>query len=88
VRVVNVILPAWRELDIDLADRSPQLLTRELAEQAEVVVTMGCGDQCPFIPGTRYITWELPDPAGQPIERVRELRDEIALRVALLVTDL
>ncbi len=54
------------ELGIDLSDRTPQLLTRELAEQADIIVTMGCGDQCPYIPGKRYIDWDLPDPAGQP----------------------
>jgi arsenate reductase len=77
-----------REVDIDLGDRTPQRLTPELAQQADVVVTMGCGDQCPFIPGKRYIDWELPDPAGQPIERVRTIRDEITRRVVDLVTDL
>jgi arsenate reductase (thioredoxin) len=82
------VVQAMRELDIDLGDRTPQLLTPELAQEADVVVTMGCGDQCPFIPGKRYIDWELPDPAGQPIERVRGLRDEIAHRVAHLITDL
>ena len=53
------------ELGIDLSDRTP-LLTRGLAEQADIIVTMGCGDQCPYIPGKRYIDWDLPDPAGQP----------------------
>ena len=56
------------ELGIDLADRTPQLLTRELAEQADLVVTMGCGDECPYIPGKRYIDWDLEDPADQPID--------------------
>jgi arsenate reductase (thioredoxin) len=64
------VTEVMRELDIDLADRQPQLLTNELAEPAEIVVTMGCGDQCPYIPGKRYIDWDLPDPDGQPIERV------------------
>jgi arsenate reductase len=82
------VVQVMRELGIDLADRTPRLLTRELAEQADVVVTMGCGDQCPYIPGKRYIDWELPDPAGQPLEQVREIRDEIARRVGRLVTDL
>jgi protein-tyrosine-phosphatase len=82
------VIEVMRELDIDLADRTPQLLTRELAEQADIVVTMGCGDQCPYIPGKRYIDWELPDPAGGPIDRVREIRDEIAGRVEGLVTSL
>jgi arsenate reductase len=82
--VVDVI----GELGIDLAGRIPTLLSRELAEQADVVVTMGCGDECPFIPGKRYIDWELEDPSGQPVERVREIRDEIARRVTGLLTEL
>ena len=77
-----------QELGIDLSDRRPQLLTRALAEQAEVVVTMGCGDACPYIPGKRYIDWDLPDPKGCPISEVREIRDDIARRVEELVTDL
>ena len=60
------VVEVMRELGIDLADRRPQLLTRELAEQADVVVTMGCGDACPYIPGKRYIDWDLPDPKGRP----------------------
>jgi len=82
------VVEAMRELGIDLADRRPQFLTRELAEQADVVVTMGCGDACPYIPGKRYVDWELPDPKGQPIEAVRATRDEIAQLVAGLVADL
>ena len=72
------VVTVMNELGIDLASRVPQRLTTELAEQADVVVTMGCGDSCPFIPGKRYIDWELPDPAGLPIEQVREIRDTIA----------
>ena len=77
-----------RELDIDLEGRTPQLLTQELAERADVIVTMGCGDECPFIPGKRYIDWDLQDPKGQPIERVREIRDDIAGRVEGLLAEL
>jgi arsenate reductase (thioredoxin) len=77
-----------RELGIELSDRVPQPLTRELAEQADVVVTMGCGDSCPFIPGKRYIDWELPDPSGQPLETVRAIRDQIAVRVDELLAEL
>ncbi len=73
-----------RELGIDLSGRRPQLLTRELAEQADVVVTMGCGDACPYIPGKRYIDWDLPDPNGRPIVEVRDIRDDIAQRVTEL----
>jgi arsenate reductase len=82
------VVAAMNELGIDLSTRVPQLLTQELAEQADVVVTMGCGDSCPFIPGKRYIDWELPDPSGQPIESVRAIRDEIAGRVDQLNSEL
>lgn len=82
------VIAVMRELDIDLADRSPQLLTRELAAQADIVVTMGCGDECPFIPGKRYIDWDLDDPSGQPLERVRAIRDDIVRRVDRLVAEL
>ena len=82
------VVQVMRELDIDLADRTPQLLTPKLAEQADVVVTMGCGDQCPYIPGKRYIDWELLDPHGQAIDQVRDIRDEISKRVDQLATEL
>jgi protein-tyrosine-phosphatase len=82
------VVEAMRELDIDLGARTPQLLTRELAARADVVVTMGCGDECPFIPGKRYVDWELTDPSGQPLEAVRTTRDEIARRVEALVAEL
>lgn len=82
------VVEVMRELDIDLSERKPRLLTRELAEQADVVVTMGCGDRCPYIPGRRYIDWDLPDPKGQRIDVVRGLREEIARRVSVLVEEL
>jgi arsenate reductase (thioredoxin) len=82
------VVEVMRELGLDLAERTPQLLTRELAQQADVVVTMGCGDECPFIPGKRYIDWDLPDPKGRPIEEVRATRDEISRRVRELVDEL
>jgi len=87
-RVHPEVVEVMRELGIDVADRKPQLLTRELAERADVVVTMGCGDECPFIPGKRYIDWDLPDPKGRPIAEVRATRDGIAERVNALVTEL
>jgi len=83
-----VVVEAMRELGTDLSDRTPQLLTDELAQWADVVVTMGCGDACPYIPGKRYIDWELPDPAGRPIDEVRAIRDDIATRVAALAAEL
>jgi arsenate reductase (thioredoxin) len=82
------VVAAMRELDIDLAGRRPRLLTRELAEQADVVVTMGCGDACPYIPGKRYIDWDLPDPRGRPLSEVRATREHIARRVAQLLSEL
>ena len=87
-RVHPEVVDVMRELDVDLSDRTPQLLTRELAEQADVVVTMGCGDACPYIPGTRYLDWELTDPKGLPIDEVRAIRDDIATRVRQLVAEL
>src|SRR5438874_8218647 len=62
---------AMRELGVDVGDRRPRPLTRELAEWADVVVTMGCGDECPYIPGRRYLDWDLPDPQGRPLDEVR-----------------
>ena len=70
-RVHPQVVDVMREVGIDLAGRRPQRLTTELAEEADVVVTMGCGDSCPFIPGKRYVDWELPDPKGRPLEEVR-----------------
>jgi arsenate reductase (thioredoxin) len=87
-RVHPEVVEAMRELGIDLAGRKPQALTNELAEMADVVVTMGCGDACPYIPGKRYVDWELPDPAGRPLSEVRATRDEIDQRVRGLVAEL
>ncbi len=87
-RVHPKVVEAMRELGIELADRRPRLLTRELAARAEVVVTMGCGDECPYIPGNHYIDWDLADPKGRPLEEVRATRDDIARRVTELVSEL
>jgi protein-tyrosine-phosphatase len=87
-RVHPEVVEVMRELDIDLAERRPELLTRELAEQADVVITMGCGDACPYIPGKKYFDWDLPDPKGRPIAEVRATRDEIGRRVAALLDQL
>jgi arsenate reductase len=76
------------ELGIDLSDRKPHKLSREDAEWADVVVTMGCGDECPYIPGKRYLDWDLTDPKGQPVEAVRETRNEIERRVTALLAEL
>jgi arsenate reductase (thioredoxin) len=87
-RVHPKVLEVMAELDIDIGGRTPRLLTHELAEQADVVVTMGCGDQCPFIPGKRYLEWDLPDPKGRPVEEVRSTRDDIIRRVDQLIAEL
>jgi arsenate reductase (thioredoxin) len=87
-RVHPEVVEAMRERRIDLSGQRPRKLTRQQAELADVVVTMGCGDECPYIPGKRYIDWELPDPKGLPIEEVRRIRDEIAGRVEALVAEL
>jgi protein-tyrosine-phosphatase len=82
------VVEAMRELGIDLADRRPRRLSHELAEQADVVVTMGCGDACPLIPGKRYVDWDLPDPRDRPLAEVRAIRDDIARRVEALAAEL
>ena len=87
-RVHPEVVDVVRELGIDLSTNVPRKLTTELAEWADVVVTMGCGDQCPYIPGKRYIDWDLQDPKGQPLEAVRATRDDIADRVSALAREL
>ncbi len=81
------VIEVMREIGLDLSDRQPRLLTRELSEQADIVVTMGCGDECPYIPGKRYIEWDLPDPKGRPLDEVRAIRDDIARRIDSLLAD-
>jgi len=87
-RVHPEVAEAMAELGIDLGDRRPKRLTREDAEWADVVVTMGCGDECPYVPGKRYVDWDLPDPKGQPLEAVRETREEISRRVEALLAEI
>jgi arsenate reductase (thioredoxin) len=87
-RVHPEVVEVMSELGVDVGDRVPRALTTELARQADVVVTMGCGDECPYIPGKRYIDWDLEDPKGRPLAEVRATRDEIARRVEGLVREL
>jgi arsenate reductase len=82
------VVAVMQEIGVDLSDRKPRLLTNELAQWADVVVTMGCGDACPVIAGRRYIDWELPDPKDLPIEEVRDIRDDIATRADALIKSL
>ena len=83
-RVHPEVVAAMREVGIDVSERVPKRLDRGDAEWADLVVTMGCGDECPFVPGTRYVDWELPDPAGRGVDDVRAIRDEIEHRVSEL----
>jgi arsenate reductase (thioredoxin) len=85
-RVNPTVVAAMKELEIDLQAARPRLLTPEVAKSATLLVTMGCGDACPFIPGLEVLDWPLPDPHGRPLEEVRAIRDEIARRVHDLIT--
>ena len=87
-RVHPEVVSVMSEVGIDLAGAMPRKLTREMAEEADVVVTMGCGDECPYIPGKRYVDWDLPDPKGRPVDEVRATRDDIERRVAGLLAEL
>jgi arsenate reductase len=87
-RVHPAVVDAMREVGIDLSGNVPAPLTMELSRWADMVVTMGCGDACPVIPGKRYIDWELSDPKDLPLEEVREIRDDIDARVRDLVSSL
>ena len=82
------VIEAMDELGIDLHGKAPRKLVDPDAQWADVVVTMGCGDDCPYIPGRRYLDWDLPDPKGRSVEEVRDLRTEIELRVAELLGEL
>ena len=82
------VVEVMREVGMELGERVPRRLEQADAEWADVVVTMGCGDACPYIPGKRYVDWDLPDPSGQPLDEVRRIRDEIAERVGALVSEL
>lgn len=82
------VIMAMREKDIDISNETPKVLTAEMGESADVIVTMGCGDACPVYPGKKYVDWELTDPAGKDIDEVRAIRDEIEGRVNELITEL
>ena len=88
VEINPSVVAVMDEVGIDLSDAVPTMLETESVERADVVVTMGCGDECPYIPGKRYIDWDLPDPKGLPIGEVRAIRDDIAARVAALLDEL
>lgn len=83
-----IAIEVMAELGIDIATEQPKILTTDSVRDSDVVITMGCGDTCPIFPGKRYEDWELQDPAGQGIEVVREIRDDIRARIEALVTEL
>ncbi|MGZ4389945.1 MAG: arsenate-mycothiol transferase ArsC, partial [Gaiellaceae bacterium] len=83
-RVHATVVEAMRELGVELADRMPHQLERADAEWADIVVTMGCGDACPYVPGVRYVDWQIEDPAGKDVQQVRRIRDELGERVRAL----
>ena len=85
-RVHPEVLEAMREVGVDLGDRTPQKLTDDLARNAQMLITMGCGDQCPVVPGLRRDDWPLEDPKGKPVARVREIRDDVRGRVIALLS--
>lgn len=87
-RINPVAVEAMRELGIDIAGRQPAVIDPDEVADSDVVITMGCGDACPYFPGTRYLDWELADPAGEGIETVRAIRDDIDARVRALVSEL
>lgn len=82
------VVQALEEIGLDVSKEFPKPLTDEFVEAADVVVTMGCGDACPIYPGKRYLDWELPDPAGKPLQEVRPIRDEIDRRVQELLSEI
>ncbi len=82
------VVAAMSEVGIDITTERPKKLTDEAAQLADVIVTMGCGDACPVYPGKRYVDWEVPDPAGKPVEEVRPIRDDIGARVSALLAEL
>jgi arsenate reductase (thioredoxin) len=87
-RINPVAVAAMAELGIDVTTAAPKILTGDAVRTSDVVITMGCGDTCPYFPGVSYRDWELPDPAGQPLATVRAIRDDIAGRVQALITEL
>jgi protein-tyrosine-phosphatase len=87
-RVHPVVAEAMREVGIEIEDHKPQRLTDELGRWADIVVTMGCGDECPYIPGRRYIDWDLKDPKDLPVQEVRQIREDIARRIDGLLAEI
>ena len=85
LRVHPEVLTVMQEIGIDLSDATPQKLTEKMASEAQLLITMGCGDKCPYVPGLRRDDWPLPDPKGRPLDEVRDVRDDIRSRVSALL---
>ncbi|RHZ45933.1 arsenate reductase ArsC [Aspergillus thermomutatus] len=83
-----IVVEAMREEGIDITDQKPKILTTDAVRASDVVITMGCGDACPFYPGKRYLKWELDDPAGQNLESIRPIRDDIRHRIENLIDEM
>ncbi|KAL4782924.1 phosphotyrosine protein phosphatase I superfamily [Aspergillus varians] len=83
-----MVVEAMREEGIDIANQKPKILNADAVQASDVVITMGCGDACPFFPGKRYLDWQLDDPAGHGLDAVRPIRNEIRCRVEKLITEL
>jgi arsenate reductase len=86
LRVHTEVLTVMQEVGIDLSNAKPQKLTEKLAQEAQLLITMGCGDKCPYVPGLRRDDWPLPDPKGRPLDEVRAVRDDILSRISALLT--
>jgi Protein-tyrosine-phosphatase len=86
--ILDAMVAAMAEVGIDISSQTPKVLTTHAVQVSDVVITMGCGDACPIFPGKRYLDWDLEDPAGQGVEAVRPIRDEIKARVQALLTEL
>ena len=87
-RVNPAVVQAMAEVGLDISKEFPKPLTDAAVREADVVITMGCGDACPFYPGKKYLDWDLPDPSGRPVEEVRPIRDEIDRRIRALLAEL
>jgi arsenate reductase (thioredoxin) len=87
-RLNPAVIVAMAELRLDITAARPKILAAETVQSSDVVITMGCGDTCPYFPGVSYRDWKLPDPAGQPLDVVRTIRDDIATRVQALIAEL
>ncbi|EAL90937.1 arsenate reductase ArsC [Aspergillus fumigatus Af293] len=88
ISINPIVVEAMREEGVDITDQKPKILSTDAVRASDVVITMGCGDACPFFPGKRYLNWELDDPAGQSLDAIRPIRDEIRHRIENLINEI